>query len=298
MGKINHLSEMEKQEIVFEYLKNGVSDKTLNKALLLDLITTIADNNRADSKFPSLSAISNDFVGMSILVNGYHERDLLEFLGKEVYAKIKSGIAIDIGAFIGTHSLHMAQYFDHVISFEPNPVVYKLFEANRMDGGYKNIYSYNFGLSGTEQYLPYYKYTEGNLGRNKFQYDDSTPEDNFAKVGDLLVKEGNAAIAEIMKSKNLALPVKLIKIDTEGHELSVLEGISEVIKSNKPVIIFESLGIKDTTRLLDYLKLLGYTEFIELQEHHPIKPRKITEIEEKFYPLILAGTNAIEFSPS
>ena len=36
-----------------------------------------------------------------------------------------NGIAIDIGAHIGIHSVNMAPYFKQVIAFEPNPITFR-----------------------------------------------------------------------------------------------------------------------------------------------------------------------------
>src|ERR1043165_640754 len=177
----NHSDESRKQEALFNYIKQTVQDNTIRKDLLLDLLIEVADKNRKTSQMPQLTALSNDFVGYSIIANGYHEKELLEFLGEKVYPKLKKGIALDIGAFIGTHSVHMAKYFNSVISFEPNPVVYKLLEANVADSASKNIFTYNFGLSGEEQVLTYYKYKDGNLGRNKFVPAGELVEDTFVK---------------------------------------------------------------------------------------------------------------------
>jgi FkbM family methyltransferase len=53
------------------------------------------------------------------------------------------------------------------------------------------------------------------------------------KIGDQLVKD-----------KILPIP-QVIKIDTEGHEISVLDGLKDVIKTTKPIIFFEHISLTD-----------------------------------------------------
>jgi len=55
--------------------------------------------------------------------------------------------------------------------------------------------------------------------------------------------------------------ISLIKIDVEGHELAALRGAKELIKKNKPIVLFEQLSSEfsnGTSKVLEYLKELDY----------------------------------------
>ncbi|CAA9889732.1 conserved hypothetical protein [Candidatus Methylobacter favarea] len=50
----------------------------------------------------------------------------------------------------------------------------------------------------------------------------------------------------------------LIKIDTEGNELSVLRGATRTLQETKPRIIFECWGDSDRTELFDFFNSKNY----------------------------------------
>lgn len=49
---------------------------------------------------------------------------------------------------------------------------------------------------------------------------------------------------QLIQDKILPTP-QIIKIDTEGHEIAVLEGLKNIIKTAKPIIFFEHISITD-----------------------------------------------------
>ena len=55
---------------------------------------------------------------------------------------------------------------------------------------------------------------------------------------------------------NLAGPIRLVKIDVEGHEINVLRGMQILIARDRPLLIVESnsSGVSEWLSLLDYRK--------------------------------------------
>ncbi len=136
-------------------------------------------------------------------------------------------ICIDIGALIGTHSFVFSNAVGpkgKVYSFEPQPWAYKSILKTININNIKNIEVYNMGLSDKKKELIFCSdvtgtshIIEGNTCNTPYTYKiDVTQLDNF----------------------NLQ-NISCIKIDVEGHELSVLNGAINTIKNNKPVIIIE-----------------------------------------------------------
>ncbi len=78
-----------------------------------------------------------DSICQLIILNGFYERELLQ--GMCALVKDKNGIALDIGANIGNHSLFFSKQFDAVISFEPVPNNYLLLKANLFLNQTQNI---------------------------------------------------------------------------------------------------------------------------------------------------------------
>lgn len=298
----NHVTEQEKQKKIFSYLNSSLTRNELSKSLLLDLVVKNAASNKLNQGFPPLTAISNDFVGMQIMVEGYFEKDLLKYLGKHVFSKdeIKKGIALDVGAFVGTHSSFMSRYFKNVLSFEPNPTIYKVLEANLKGINATNVITHNFGLGQADEELGYYSFVNSNFGENKFlkkEEELNFTDPNFVKIGNLPIKKGSDAVNKTLSQNNLLEnKITLIKIDTQWFELDVLKGLSEIISIHNPIILYESWGLEQTQTLLNFLKSLGYICFFELQEYQPIVPTPVEKAEDRLYSLILASKSAFDFN--
>ena len=71
--------------------------------------------------------------------------------------------------------------------------------------------------------------------------------------------------------------ITLIKIDVNGHELSVLKGLSKIIKRDKPALIIETgEDIKIIGRYLKkygfekYLFLNKYNKFMKIKKNYPL----------------------------
>ena len=74
-----------------------------------------------------------DFIGHQINLKGLYERQ--ELLTTFKYLKeqhLINGLAADIGANIGNHSLFLRNYYPQVFSFEPNPRTYKVLSLNEI----------------------------------------------------------------------------------------------------------------------------------------------------------------------
>ncbi len=67
---------------------------------------------------------------------------------------------------------------------------------------------------------------------------------------------------QVVQENDLPGPVSFIKCDVEEHELAVFSGAKEVLRNDKPVLLFESANIETGHRQLgpvtDYLRGFGY----------------------------------------
>ena len=138
-------------------------------------------------------------------------------------------IFFDIGANSGIYSLLLALRFNaiNIQAFEPIETTYNKFlkniKKNKLE---KRINAYNFGLSNKNQILK--MRTNIKFGYEQsagyFVSDEGTREAVFKKADDII----------LYKNKNIFL-----KIDTEGHEASVLVGMNNLIKNNNVFIQIE-----------------------------------------------------------
>ena len=81
----------------------------------------------------------------------------------------------------------------------------------------------------------------------------------------------------LKKIKKIKTKIDLIKIDVNGHELSVVKGLSKIIKRDKPALIIET---GDDIKIIEnYLKKYGFEKYLFLNEQN-----KFLRIK-KNYPL-------------
>tara|TARA_B100000945_G_scaffold94562_1_gene73889 strand:+ start:704 stop:1456 length:753 start_codon:yes stop_codon:yes gene_type:complete len=171
---------------------------------------------------------------------------------------------IDIGVYRGVYSYEMAKYSKMVHAFEPNPIIFKDIELN-LSKIIKNINLYNFALSDKEN-----KVLLKVPIRNK-NYDKSNYEEYF-QMGRATIHEQNV-MGDIetfeIKSKKLdnftfSNRISFIKIDVEGHEMSVIKGAENTIKQYKPTLLVEIEEKHSKQKVLEsinYINSLGYESF-------------------------------------
>jgi FkbM family methyltransferase len=170
------------------------------------------------------------------------------------------GIAIDAGAYIGIHTLTMARRFTKVHAFEPQRGIYQMLCANLALNGCTNVISHNAALydrSGVVRLAP----QEGQETALPLESDgqpDYAHIDNAAALTFDFISEGSddrngapAFALDDFKFEN----VRLIKIDTQGADLRVLQGALDTIRRCQPTVLFEwerDLGRRHGTTLEDF----------------------------------------------
>lgn len=199
----------------------------------------------------------------------FHYRRLRKRLEPELFyigKSVKKGRrAIDIGANEGMYSYLFSQKFDVVEAFEPQANCTQLLSIyNKYHR--QNINIHNVGLSnfcGTSTlYIP------------------------IAEAADAQVVSGLATFTQIRgKQQQIEVPVyklddyqfedvSLIKIDVEGHESQVIEGGTEMISREKPVILVEieqrHLEDKPIEKVFEQITALDYEGFFWHQQLHPL----------------------------
>jgi len=160
--------------------------------------------------------------------------------------------ALDIGANVGNHGIFLSDACHKVFSFEPNDTPGNVYK-NALTKTESNIVLFDIGLSDVNEKIEFYENKE-NLGGSSFIKEHLGSKKYNKKK--LEVRIGDEFIQE--KSIN---EIDFIKIDVEGFEISVLNGLKKTIEKHNPVIDFEFNAI---TRLafanedLLHKKLDGY----------------------------------------
>ena len=202
----------------------------------------------------------NDIVSNGVRSGGYEKE--LQSISSELLRDFTDGIVVDIGANLGSYIVPLAKQHPHLQfeAFEPQRIVYYQLCANTFLNRLSNVYAHNVGLSNeqriTNYVLPNYA-EETNIGAFSIDFD--------TRLKDYEVKsEGVTERMIIIPLDSMQYEkVRLIKIDVEGHELSVLLGAEHTLRENNyPPIIFEAWTWKFPEKrqaLFAHLENLGYT---------------------------------------
>jgi FkbM family methyltransferase len=162
----------------------------------------------------------------------------------------KDDIILDIGANIGTTSIHFANQNPSAVihSFEPNKIIYDVLRNNIHLSTLDNIKTYNFGLGNSNETLYLEIQFEGNPG--------SAQISDAPGLNPVLIKKLDE-LDEITK-------FSMIKMDVEGYELQVLLGGLNKISKNRPKMIlefFNGFELENSDRnnqLIELLLSMGY----------------------------------------
>lgn len=185
----------------FSYLKINVAEVHGNKMFL-------------DSK---------DSLNLSIY--GVYERFITEVFYKEVKSKMT---VIDVGAHIGYYSLLSAKLVGEkgrVFAFEPDPRNFSLLSKNIEVNGYKNIVLEQKAVSSESGITKLYICEEASIYNRTYDPGD----------GSKFIEVESISLDDYFKSRNDK--IDFIKIDVEGSEYSVIQGMINLLEKNINVII-------------------------------------------------------------
>jgi FkbM family methyltransferase len=142
----------------------------------------------------------------------------------------------DIGANMGLHSLYPLSINRPVILFEPNVKLRKFSEAVFTQNKFSNYKFENLCLSDKVGELEFYVSPSSYMSsvfKENAEMDKSKGNVETIKVQAITLDE--------YTSNNPSLIPRIIKIDTEGNEFSILKGGENTIDTFSPVIITEIL---------------------------------------------------------
>jgi FkbM family methyltransferase len=178
---------------------------------------------------------NDDVVARSYFWKG---RDSYESTSLKLWSAIskKSPIVLDIGAYTGIYSLAAASVNlkSKIYSFEALDRIYSRLLVNKLLNNFANIETFNVIVSDVS----------GNDSLNIYS-GESVLVSGSSTVDRSLVgkKPHHTKVVNSIKldDKFKDITVSLIKIDVEGAELSVLNGIKNIIETSLPDILIEIL---------------------------------------------------------
>ena len=156
-------------------------------------------------------------------------------------------VVLDIGANIGAHTLFFAKAVGPqgaVLAFEPQRVVFQTLCANMALNSITNTRCQQAAL-GEER---------GSLLVPPLDY---SRQDNYGGLGLGGFQEGEEV--QVLRLDDFALPhCRLLKVDVEGMELSVLKGGQGLIARHRPLLYVENDRQENSAALIRFIASLGY----------------------------------------
>lgn len=205
-----------------------------------------------------ICAFPDDQIGRDIAVTGLYEeaaiRSVEWMIRSEVIDSNRSGFFLDIGANIGIYTLVLAGRFHTVLAFEPHPMTRRLLQLNVEINGLSNVVVSPYALSNETGYAVL-REEVGNIGASTIDGSDCDKEGCRVEV-----REASPLVEEFLAGASISF----IKLDVEGHELKVLQGLRRVLAEQTPVIAFEANRPSQSEDILALLRELGYVKFIAI----------------------------------
>ncbi len=167
----------------------------------------------------------------------------------------KTGIAIDVGANLGGVTYLLSKKFDTVIAFEPSNSTFNSLRKNVELNNLNNVIIEKIACSnktGTSQ-----------MFKNHYHGHSSLVKRRNLKWKELVK---TIRLDEYLKTNNIT-ELEFLKVDVEGHELSVFLGLGEFLNPEKvKTIVFEHIqstqkDLVESRELFDLLSIKGYNLF-------------------------------------
>jgi FkbM family methyltransferase len=180
-----------------------------------------------------------DFIQGIHATGHFYEEEELAIIAKYFP---KGGVFVDVGANVGNHSLYVGLFLAarKIIAFEP------LEEASR-------ILRCNVALNSLTDIMVHHQ-----VGLAAAAGTATIAEAHDCNLGGTRLASGEGALTLLVGDSVLAgEQVDFIKIDTEGMELGVLEGLRETIRRCRPALFVEVEDANEAA-FLTFLEQVGY----------------------------------------
>ena len=169
----------------------------------------------------------------------------------------KDMTCLDIGSNIGYYALLEAKAVGidgKVIAIEPSPKNFEYLKQNIELGNIENIKPYNFAIGDRDSDIKFVISDRSNLC---YVLSDDEPIPKSANVIKIPVKKIDTFVNEEKLEK-----IDFVRMDVEGYEVKLFEGMWNTLKKHKPLIQMEfHKGLLNPKVALDFLEKLKQTGY-------------------------------------
>ncbi|MDB6100477.1 MAG: hypothetical protein JWO52_476 [Gammaproteobacteria bacterium] len=193
-------------------------------------------------------------IGMHLLLTGRFERDALAICAGFIKP---DGVVLDVGANIGIHAVHFAGFASsgQVICFEPARSTFALLLRNVKD--LSNVIPLNVALSDTNGIRSFFIASDDAYSGLK-----DTGRKPILRQESVACFSADEFLPPLLGKQR----VDLVKIDVEGFEMQVLQGMQALIRSHRPVIFCEIFAGRqsnpDPQGTVQFCTSLGYDAYV------------------------------------
>ena len=180
-----------------------------------------------------------DPIDRQIIIYKVYEKDQVKFLESQM-RRTQFDYFLDIGANSGYYSFYFASKFKNlkIKAIEPNLDAFNKFKNTLNRNKFKNIDVFNFALSNEEKKAKMISMiSHGHIHSNSTIRENTNESYNKSKVFETSLKIGD----NIFNFLNKKL---VFKIDAEGHEIYILQGLISNLSQNKCLILIEISDVK------------------------------------------------------
>ncbi len=169
---------------------------------------------------------------------------------------VRSGdLVVDVGANMGQYSTELSRLVrprGRVVSFEASPSTAQLTSRILEGTGVElNVCALSDRNGSAE--LELFADGDGNLIRGHTRLSGSGSPRSASQTETTETRR----LDDVLRDR--VQPVRFIKIDVEGHELSVLGGAQQVLEKDQPVLLIEANNAEHFRQLDEWLRSKGYT---------------------------------------
>jgi len=223
-----------------------------------------------NGNFINYYAMENDQLARSIIWTQFKD---WEYTTIQIFCELSIIFKhfIDIGGYTGIYSIIYLclNNKSEALIFEPNPDMIKNIEKNlNTNNIQKRAKVFNIALS---------NYVGKQIFAIKKDRTSSCLISNDEK-SDTIEKIIEVQVTKYDELKYV-LDAEIVKIDVEGYEIKILQGMNNFLIKNHPILILECLYYDRFLELQGYLKELGYKKIFN------ILPKGLLDTEVKYFSL-------------
>lgn len=207
--------------------------------------------------------------GINLLSEGKYEEDEISIFRRFLRP---GGVVLDIGANYGYYSITAAPYVrpgGRVFAFEPNPHIFDLMSGSSFLNGFTDVITpCRMGAFNIKSELRF-AVDETGPGGARIVFDDYVATDNIK-----LLTVPVTPIDDFLPENTL---VDLVKLDVEGRERQVLEGMKQTIAASPDIVILMELFYSFFGNREDFAEFLTFlTDELGLSIFRMVGPGRLT----------------------